>query len=156
VDADAFYDASYEDRLRQMVEQLTAIEGPVRDTVLARRIARAHGWQRTGARIQDRVSAIAMSCLKSTEEDVGVFFWAHDRGPEMPFVFRGAPDVERSVEEICMAELVSLAKLVSVEGKTGDNAVIAMAHRLGLHRVRAASRSRFEKALEVAGSVAIG
>lgn len=71
-------------------------------------------------------------------------------------MFRGAPDVERSVEEICMAELVSLAKLITVEGKTGDNAVIAMAHRLGLHHVRAASRSRFEKAPELAGSVAIG
>jgi very-short-patch-repair endonuclease len=156
VDADAFYEPSYDDRLRHMVERVAAIEGPVRDTVLARRIARAHGWQRTGARIQDRVSSIAMACLKSTEEDVGVFFWANDRGPEVPLVFRGAPDVERSVEEICMAELVALAKVVAMEGKAGDSAVIAMAHRLGLHRVRAASRSRFEKALEVAGSVAVG
>lgn len=150
VDVDAFYDPSYDDRLRQMIEQVAAIEGPVRDTVLARRIARAHGWQRTGARIQERVSSIALSCLKSTEEDVGVFFWANDRGPEVPLVFRSAPDVERSVDEICMAELVALAKLVTMEGKTGDNAVIAMAHRLGLHRVRAASRNRFEKALELA------
>jgi very-short-patch-repair endonuclease len=149
VDADAFYDASYDDRLRQMIENVAAIEGPVRDTVLARRIARAHGWQRTGARIQDRVSSIALTCLKSTEEDVGMFFWANDRGPDVPLVFRGAPDVERSVEEICMAELVALAKLVAMEGRTGDNAVVAMAHRLGLHRVRAASRSRFEKALEL-------
>jgi hypothetical protein len=150
VDADSFFDASYDARLRQMVEHVVAVEGPVRDTVLARRIARAHGWQRTGARIQDRVSSIAMACLKSTEEDVGVFFWANDRGPEVPLVFRGAPDVERSVEEICMAELVSLAKLVATEGKTGDNAVVAMAHQLGLHRVRATSRSRFEKAIELA------
>jgi very-short-patch-repair endonuclease len=154
-DPEAFYGATYDDRLRQMVAQVAATEGPVRDTVLARRIARAHGWQRTGARIQDRVSSIALSCLKSTEEDVGVFFWADDRGPEVPLVFRGAPDVERSVEEICMAELVALAKLVIAEGKTGDNAVIGMAHRLGLHRVRAASRSRFEKALGlVCGGVA--
>jgi hypothetical protein len=49
-----------------------------------------------------------------------------------------------------MAELVSLAKVVTAEGKVGDNAVVAMAHRLGLHRVRAASRSRFEKAIELA------
>lgn len=153
VDADAFYDTAYDERLRQMVEQVTAVEGPVRDTVLARRIARAHGWQRTGARILDRVSSIARACLQSTEEDVGVFFWANDRGPDVPLVFRGAPDVERSVEEICMAELVALAKLVAMEGKSGDTAVVAMAHRLGLHRVRAASRSRFEKALELVGQV---
>jgi very-short-patch-repair endonuclease len=150
LDADAFFDTAYDDRLRQMVEHVASIEGPVRDTVLARRIARAHGWQRTGARIQDRVSSIALACLKSTEEDVGVFFWANDRGPEVPLVFRGAPDVERSVEEICMAELVALARLVTIDGSAGDNAVVAMAQRLGLHRVRATSRSRFEKALELA------
>jgi hypothetical protein len=88
--------------------------------------------------------------LESSEEDVGMFFWAKDRGPEVPLVFRGAQDVERSVEEICMAELVSLARLVTMDGKAGDNAVIAMAHRLGLHRVRAASRSRFERAIDLA------
>jgi hypothetical protein len=49
-----------------------------------------------------------------------------------------------------MAELVALAKLVTMDGNAGDNAVVAMAHRLGLHRVRATSRSRFEKALELA------
>lgn len=149
VEPDAFYDVAYNEQLRRMVEHVAAIEGPVRDTVLARRVARAHGWQRTGARIQERVSSIAISCLKSTKEDVGVFFWANDRGPELPFVFHGAADVERSVEEICMAELVSLAKLVTAEGKIGDSAVVAMAHRLGLHHVRAASRSRFEKAIEL-------
>jgi hypothetical protein len=49
-----------------------------------------------------------------------------------------------------MAELVTLARLVALDGKTGDGAVIAMANRLGLHRVRATSRSRFEKAIELA------
>jgi hypothetical protein len=78
-DPEAFFDPSYDDQLRRMIEEVAAAEAPVRDTVLARRIARAHGWQRTGARIQDRVSSIALSCLKSTEEDVGVFFWTHDR-----------------------------------------------------------------------------
>ncbi|WLG92535.1 DUF3320 domain-containing protein [Pseudomonas cucumis] len=29
-------------------------EGPILNTVLARRIGRAHGWVRTGARIRDR------------------------------------------------------------------------------------------------------
>jgi hypothetical protein len=150
VNPDAFYDAAYDEQLRKMVEQVVGIEGPVRDTVLARRIARAHGWQRTGARIQDRVSSIAFSCLKFTEEDVGVFFWAQDRGPDTPLVYGGSSDEGRNVDEICMPELVSLAKLVTVEGNAGDAPIVAMAHRLGLHRVRAASRGRFEMALELA------
>jgi very-short-patch-repair endonuclease len=150
VNADAFFDASYDVQLRAMVEQIVGRDGPIRDTVLARKIARVHGWQRTGARIQERVSAIAFSCLKHTEEDVGVFFWANDRGLEAAIVFSGDSEAGRNVDEICMAELVSLAKLVVAEGKGGDGAVVAMAKRLGMHHVRAASRGRFESALETA------
>jgi len=116
--------------------------------VVARRIARAHGWQRTGARIHERVSSLAASRLPHTEEEVGVFFWARERGPDVPVLFNGAGEGGRSVDEICLAELVSLARLVIAEGLAGDDAVAAMAKRLGMHHVRTASRQRLEKALE--------
>lgn len=148
MNADTFFDASYDDQLRQMIEQIVDLDGPSRDTVLARRIARAHGWQRTGARIQERVSSIALSCLKFTEEDVGIFFWARDREPELPILFSHDGKGGRSVDEICMAELISLAQLVAEEGRSGDDAVMAMAKRLGMHHVRASSRKRLETALD--------
>jgi very-short-patch-repair endonuclease len=156
VSAAAFFDASYDVQLRAMVEQIVGLEGPIRDTVLARKIARVHGWQRTGARIQERISAIALSCLTHTEEDVGVFFWANERGPGAPIVFRGDSDAGRNVDEICTTELMSLAKSVLAEGKEGDVAVIAMANRLGMHHVRAASRGRFESVLEAAHHASSG
>lgn len=149
--ADAFFESAYDVQLCAMVEQIVGLNGPIRDTALARKIARVHGWQRTGVRIQERVSSIAFSCLKHTEEDVGVFFWANERGPDVPIVFNGESDAGRNVDEICMAELVSLAQLVLAEGKGGDGAVVAMAKRLGMHHVRAASRGRFESALAAAG-----
>ncbi len=148
VDADAFFEPAYDGKLRQLLEQIVALDGPVRDTVLARRIARTHGWQRTGARIQERVSSLALSFLPSTQEDVGVFFWAADRGPDLPVVFNGDGDTGRSVEEISMAELTSLAQLVAADGLAGDGAVAAMAKRLGMHHVRTSSRKRLEQALE--------
>jgi very-short-patch-repair endonuclease len=150
VNAAAFFDVSYDVHLLAMVEHIVELEGPIRDTALARKIARAHGWQRTGARIQERISAIAFSCLKHTEEDVGVFFWANERGPDVPIVFGGDLDAGRNVDEICTAELMSLAKVVLAEGKDGDEAVAAIAKMLGMHHVRAASRGRFESVLEVA------
>ncbi|SDF79343.1 Part of AAA domain-containing protein [Massilia sp. PDC64] len=150
VNPDAFFYCSYDDQLRQMVQQIVKVDGPIRDTILARRIARAHGWQRTGTRIQERVSSIARACLKSTEEDVGVFFWANDRGPELPLQFNGNCIAERSVEEICMAELSALAKRIITEGLIGDRAVVAMAKALGMHYVRAVTRGRLEKALVAA------
>jgi hypothetical protein len=42
--------------------------------VLARRIARAHGFQRTGKRIQDRVEQLAAE-FATTQEDVNNFYW---------------------------------------------------------------------------------
>jgi len=148
LDADAFFDATYDAQLRQMVEQIVALEGAVRDTVLARRIARAHGWQRTGARIQERVSSLALSFLRATQEDVGTFFWAREIAPGMPLVFSDESESGRNVDEICIEELVALAQLVVAEGKSGDGAVSAMARRLGILQVRTASRKRLEKALE--------
>ncbi|WP_174769834.1 DUF3320 domain-containing protein [Paraburkholderia hayleyella] len=49
------------------------VEGPVRDEVLARRIAWAHGWVRTGARIQDRVMRLASQHYSEDTEEVGTF-----------------------------------------------------------------------------------
>jgi hypothetical protein len=49
-----------------------------------------------------------------------------------------------------MAELQALARQVVADGKIGDRAIVAMANGLGLQRVRAAGRGRFEKALELA------
>ncbi|MFS2135766.1 DUF3320 domain-containing protein [Duganella sp. Dugasp56] len=150
INSDDFFEARYDDNLRMMIEHVVSIEGPVLDSVLARRIARVHGWQRTGARIQERVSSVARSFLTSTDEDIGTFFWAQGRGPDVLVVFRGGSGDGRTVDEICMAELRSLAEKVSTEGKTGDSAILAMAHELGLQRVRAVTRARFERALSAA------
>lgn len=150
LNSDAFFEARYDNNLRKMIEHVVSIEGPVLDSVLARRIARVHGWQRTGARIQERVSDVARTFLKSTDEDVGTFFWAHGRGPEVAIVFRGGAEDGRTVDEICMAELRSLAEKVCAKGKIGDSAILAMAHELGLQRVRAVTRARFERALAAA------
>lgn len=57
--ADRFFEQGYDEVLRRMIEHVVQVEGPVLDAVLARRIARAHGWQRTGARIQERVGQLA-------------------------------------------------------------------------------------------------
>jgi hypothetical protein len=153
VNADAFFDSAYDTVLRTMIAHVVEVEGPVLDTVLARRIARAHGWQRTGSRIQERVEALAVKVHRSTTEDVGTFYWATARGPELPIAFRrAAEDVARSVDEICMPELVDLARQVAAKGAGVEDAIVVMARELGLQRLRAASRGRFETAMRQANS----
>jgi len=148
-DPDAFFDKSYDERLLAMVSYIVAQEGPILDLALARRISRAHGWQRTGSRIQERVEGVARKAFKTTEEDVGTFYWPTNLPPgtEVPFRPAGA-DTQRSMDEVCMEELVVLARAAVEPTATDDENLVAMARELGLARLRAASRGRLEEALK--------
>ena len=151
VNADAFFDKQYDEQLSRMILHVVETEGPVLDTVVARRIARAHGWARTGGRIQERVSTIAAKLCRSTEEEVGVFFWPPGRDPEEEIQFRRAAEsYTRSVDEVCVSELTALARGLLAAGNEGEAVVIAMARELGLTRLRATSRARLERALQLA------
>lgn len=149
ISADLFYEPSYDVVLQQMVEWIVTCEGPVLDTVLARRIARAHGFQRTGSRIQERIEKVAQQLFKATEETGGTFYWPREVEPceEIPFRRPADDDSARSVEEICTAELLSLARWVLHRGLSEQESVVAMAHELGMQRLREASRIRIENAL---------
>lgn len=149
ISADLFYEASYDAVLQPMVEWVVQHEGPVLDAVLARRIARAHGFQRTGSRIQERVEQIARRVFKTTEETGCTFYWPHEIDPcgELTYRWPTDEDSTRGVEEICEAELLSLARLVLQRGHSGQEALIAMARELGLQRLRVASRGRLEGVL---------
>jgi len=149
ISAGLFYESSYDTVLQQMVEWVVRHEGPVLDAVLARRIARVHGFQRTGSRIQQRIERIAQQQFKTTEEVVGTFYWPRELEPseEVPFRWPIDEDSTRGVEEICDAELFSLARHVFRRGLSEQDALIAMARELGLQRLREASRGRLERAL---------
>jgi hypothetical protein len=131
-----------------MISHVVEVEGPVLDAVLARRIARAHGWQRTGARIQERVVALAAASHRSTCEQVGSFFWPAALEPGVETEYRrGTEHSARAVDEVCLPELTALARNVLSGGLTADAAVLAMARELGLQRPKATSRGRLEAAM---------
>lgn len=52
---DLFFEFAYRDTLRGMIEAVMKEESPLPADVLAQRIARAHGWLRTGGRIRERI-----------------------------------------------------------------------------------------------------
>ena len=155
VSAERFHDLSYDDVLRPMVEWVVQREGPVLDAVLARRIARVHGFQRTGSRIQERVEQIARRMFASTEESVGTFYWPRELEAGADVMFRRPANDEsaRGIEEICEQELAWLARSILAGGKTGEDALLAVARETGLARLRATSRSRLELALVAAISL---
>lgn len=153
ISADQFYEPGYDAVLQMMVEWVVKQEGPVQDAMLARRLARAHGFQRTGSRIQERIEQIAQRLFKTTEEAGGTFYWPREMEPcgEIAFRWQANDDSIRGIEEICEAELLSLARRVLLRGHEGQDALIVMARELGMQRLREVNRVRLENML-LAGS----
>jgi len=149
ISANLFYETSYDAVLKPMIEWVVEHEGPVLDAVLARRIARAHGFQRTGSRIQDRVEKIAQQLFKTTEDTSGTFYWPPAVEPSSEIAFRWSADSDspRDVEEICEAELRTLVRLVLNRGLSEQESLVSMARELGLQRLREASRRQVERLL---------
>lgn len=150
ISADRFHEPDYDAVLEQMVAWVIEREGPVLDTVLGRRIARAHGFQRTGSRIQDRVDAIALRRFRTTQDEAGTFYWLAAAAPGGSQNFRWPSDDDnaRGIDEICDQELRSLAHHIRQKsGLSGEAAVVAMARALGLQKLRAGSRTRLESLL---------
>ena len=148
-DPDRFFDSDYGDILSAMIAHVVDHEGPVLDGLLARRIARAHGWLRTGGRIRERVFQIARARYRTTDEEVGTFYWPEHLDPatEPPFREPADEDSVRAADEISLPELASLARTLSAKGIQGEGIYPAMARGLGLQQLRAASRARLENAV---------
>lgn len=147
VDPDAFFEASYSGVLSALVEHVINEEGPILDVILARRIARAHGWVRTGSKIRERVSAMAQRTHRMTTDEVGEFYWPSHLTDASAVVCRRPVDEAsiRPVDEICGDELAALARELFAKGKVGEALLHAMARELGLQKLTASSRLRLEK-----------
>lgn len=153
ISPDSFFDANYDATLLGMIEHVISVEGPVRDEVLARRIARAHSWSRTGSRIQDRVVRLAESQFVARKEDVGTFFWPKGSDGTEVIGFRRSPvGNARSVDEISLSELTSLASKLRGDGHDEEAALALMARELGLLKLRAASRERLRFAWQTSAN----
>lgn len=65
--AEQFHLPAYDAELQRRIAAVVAQEGTVTGTELARRMARMHGFQRTGSRIQERVEQMALQVCSVTE-----------------------------------------------------------------------------------------
>lgn len=156
VNPDAFFEETYVPTLLSMIELVVSSEAPLRDDVLARRIARAHGWMRTGARIQDRVNQLVHGRYHLAQEDDLTFVW-RDASDLQTVRFRAPTFGEsRAVEEVATPELITLAREIFASGtQQKPDGMSVMASKLGLQRLRTSSRERLANAwdLAVEGSV---
>lgn len=149
VDPNRFYEASYSRTLGAMVEAILEAEAPVRDDILAKRIARAHGWLRTGTSIRSHIERHLRAVDASTEPD-GRFLWRDgQRGGPVAYRHHATEEDRRPVAEIALEELAALVR-ENGDIVSADDPAIDFARRIGLSRLAAASRERLEAAIAVA------
>jgi hypothetical protein len=149
-DAARFYDSSYQATLREMIAHVVATEAPIYEDLLVDRIARAHGFQRSGSNIYQIISKmIGREHARSNDDDRSVI-WSNDTSPNKPYPYRDSTGDVRSHLDVPIAELASLA-LPYVRLRMSDEEVIRrLADHFQLGRLREAARARFEKALSLA------
>jgi very-short-patch-repair endonuclease len=146
VDPDRFYEVGYRSILQGMVDAVLACEAPLREDILAQRIARAHGWLRTGNRIRERID-LHLRGTDKTQETTGTFVWRKGEIVEI-LPYRGAGDEasRRSIVDIPLAELASVVVKHPTIFEAPDPA-LALARVLGVERLAATARQRLDEAL---------
>lgn len=142
-----FYDESYIPVLRDMVRRVVQLEAPIRDLLLVERIARAHGFQRSGHLIRERVLSIArQEALFQAEKTGSVFIWAEATAPRDWKCARapsGDDDI-RAIEDIALEELAAaLAQYSKAEASE-----VEAARFFGIRRLSFTARARLELAHE--------
>ena len=150
-DPDQFFEFAYRGVLRAMIEAVVEAESPLRADVLAQRIARAHGWLRTGARIRERID-LHLRGLDTTMESSGLFVWkARTKAEILTYREPADADSRRSIADIPLAELASVV-LENPEVLDEADPARDVARILGVERLAAASRDRLEEAIARARS----
>ena len=127
-----------------LIDHAVRSEGPILERVLSRRIARAHGWQRTGARIHERVMQIALARQRNESDEEERCFWpASIDAPSCRFR-HPRPGESRDVDDIPRAELVALAREIIGAGRGigAEAGIEAMLRHIGMRRARAATKEK--------------
>ncbi|WP_193770101.1 hypothetical protein [Paramagnetospirillum magneticum] len=139
------------EELRAAIDQIVIALGPIRVDILTTTTARKFGLNKAGQAFKRSITPL-IDHYPSTREGEHTFIWPIGSDISALHAFRDAAgeDAPRSADEIAVQELASLAFEFLAEG-TSDEAVIrGMATRLGLQKIKHGTRSKLEKALQMA------
>ena len=145
-DPDQFFEFGYRDILRRMIEAIIETESPLRTDILAQRLARAHGWLRTGGRIRERID-LHLRDLDRTVESSGEFIWKKGAVSDiLPYRQPASEEARRSIGDIPLAELTAVV-LDNPDLLDEPDPSRELARLLGVERLAAVSRARLDEAI---------
>ncbi len=142
---DQFYEPAYNPTLLELTAYIVKVEAPLRDDLLVERVARAHGFARSGRAIRERVLTLkGRRFLRYKDAVGGMFVWPDSASRKLWSTFRvpATEDDFRPIEDICSEELRAGAAGLSVEDVPWE-----LSRLLGIRRLSAAARQRIEAAL---------
>lgn len=142
-----FYDLDYDPILMELIEHIVEKEGPILDGLLVNRIARAHGFQRSGSVIHERVLEIAKRYFHIKPDQVsGSFVWRDAGLPDCWAKFRIPTSEEstRKIEEIAFEELKAALPSTPV-----PDVPLELARTFGIRRLAAGARARLEAVIRL-------
>lgn len=151
-DPDAFYSRANNAQLAEQLRLVIDTEGPIAETVLHRKVARAWGLERTGVRIVERLRTLTPMEVGQTDEGEATFYWPAGVTPETWTGFRGASDddaTRRRVDDVCIQELANgVLHVLAMTGNAPKADVIKSVCRLlGMSRTLADAEARIGHAI---------
>ncbi|QAX28839.1 DUF3320 domain-containing protein [Leisingera sp. NJS204] len=139
-----FYEPSYIPRLERLIADIVRTEGPLPVTLLSRRVAQQHGWQRTGRRIVEQVCS-ALARIDIHDENGVDFAWSKgSHSDRVPFQI----DLSRSIRDISRAEIAWLCDANAKALDESDDPARDLSRLAGINRLVADSRSYLETCIE--------
>ena len=150
LDPARFYDREYETVLNSMVALTLKHEAPIYEDMLVARIARAHGFQRSGDRIQRAVSKVVGRKYRKTQDDGRTVIWGENTTETALVSYRKSQPEVRSHTDTPVAELASLALPYIRVRLADDDILYRMANHFQLGRLREPTRVRFQSAIDLA------
>lgn len=145
-DPDQFYEFACRDALRAMIAAVIDTESPLRTDILCQRVARAHGWLRTGGKIRERID-MHLRDYDRTQESSGEFIWKAGAVTDLhPYRSPHGNETRRAIPDIPLAELAAVVRDNPDLLEEPDPAR-ELARLLGVERLAAGSRARLDEAI---------
>ena len=149
-DRDRFAEEGYAETLRAMIAHVIEVEAPIFEDLLVTRIARAHGLLRSGNLITRRIVRLLPSDVLRVDEGDRKVIWPKSKTPGSVHVYRKDHTGERGHENIPVEELAAIAAPFT-RLQLSDEAILRkVAEEFKLDRLREATRTRFQVALQIA------
>lgn len=145
IEPERFYDDTYTPALAALIRHVVECESPIAEALLVERVARAHGFQRSGRIIRERVEEVTRRHFH-LERGVGEndFVWLDADTPRSWFAYRAPASEEdvRPIEQVADAELAAAAA-----AKPHGDRPVEIARLFGIRRLSRSARDRIEEVI---------